>query len=207
MIEITDPKIKKSSLMNLHTGQSDPILTQVVANEAIDKLITEGGHGFYNYVDSLGVSKDSGLIVLSSRHHYYYDAEEMNRARTVVNLKELNLIKEIKSLLHSHLHYLPDGCNFIGCFVNNEKIERFSIRKNNTPGDKTRNSAKEELGITSRFPFMNMIYSMLDLKTDTYMSIESVTLMLGAHGFKVMNMTEINGLTFFHSKKVRLTDN
>ena len=189
------------------SGQPAPLSDLIVANEAIDNLINEGGEGFYKYVDSLGVSKDPGLIVLSSRHHYYYDAEEINRAKTIVNLKELNRIKEIKSLLHSHLHALHEGCNFIGCFVNNEKIERFSIRKNNTPREEIRNSFNEELGIISRFPFMNMIYSLLDLKTDTYMSKESVTLMLAVHGFKVVNMTEINGLTFFHSQKVYQTLN
>src|SRR5674476_1602827 len=67
----------------------------VVANEAIDKLTTEGGESFFNYVDSRGLSKDPSLIVLSSSHYYYYDFEEINNAKTVVYLKELNL-----SLIH-----------------------------------------------------------------------------------------------------------
>lgn len=175
---------------------------RVMANEAVDKLITEGGEGFYNYVDSLGFSNDSNLIVLSSRHHYYYDSEEMNKAKTVVNLKELNRIKEIKSLLHSHLHFLPEKCNFVGCFVNNRKIERYTLRKNVTPKEKIRNSDDVELGIVSRFPFLNMLYSYMDSKTNNYLSEESVALMLGVHGFKIINMKEVNGLTFFHSQKV-----
>jgi len=179
----------------------------VIANEAIDNLITEGGEGFYNYVDSRGLSKDSSLIVLSSRHHYYYDYEEMNNAKTVVNLKELNQIKEIKSLLHSHLHFLPEKCNFVGCFVNNRKIERYTLRKSGSPKEKIRNSDDVELGIVSRFPFLNMLYSYMDSKTNNYLSEESVALMLGFHGFKIMNMKEVNGLTFFHSRKVGISDN
>jgi hypothetical protein len=42
----------------------------------------------------------------------------------------------------------------------------------------------------------------MDLKTNTYMSEASVTSLLKDYGFKVVDMTETNGLTFFHSRKV-----
>jgi hypothetical protein len=154
-------------------------------------------------VDSLGLSSDPNLIVLSSTHHYYYDAEEIIKAKTIVNLKELNRIKEISGLLQSHLPFLPAHCNFVGCFVNNSKVERFALRTSITPREKIMNSDNQELGIVSRFPFMNMLYSFMDSRTDTYMSEQSVTAMLGNYGFKVLNMTETNGLTYFHSQKVR----
>jgi len=47
----------------------------------------------------------------------------------------------------------------------------------------------------------------MDSKTDAYMSMESVTQMLGFHGFKVINMKEINGITYFHSRKFTQTLN
>jgi hypothetical protein len=47
----------------------------------------------------------------------------------------------------------------------------------------------------------------MDLKTNNYLSEESVALMLGVHGFKVIDMKEVNGLTFFHSQKVGNTFN
>jgi hypothetical protein len=190
-----------------YSDQPASPLDRAVANEAIDKLITEGGAGFYNYVDSRGLSKDASLIVLSSSHHYYYDNEEMNNAKTVVNLKELNRIKEIKSFLHSHLHFLPQRCNFLGCFVNNRKIERYTLRINLTAEKKVRNSDDVELGIVSRFPFINMLYSIMDSKTDAFMSENSVTQMLRVHGFKIMEMKEVNGLTYFHSQKVGVSNN
>ena len=131
----------------------------------------------------------------------------MNNAKTVVNLKELNRIKEIKSFLHSHLHFLPQRCNFLGCFVNNRKIERYTLRINLTAEKKVRNSDDVELGIVSRFPFINMLYSIMDSKTDAYMSENSVTLMLRVHGFKIMEMKEVNGLTYFHSQKAGACNN
>jgi hypothetical protein len=207
MIAITNLTKTQRPKTKTYPGQAAKSFDMVVANEVIDELITEGGQSFYNYVDSRGLSKDASLIVLSSRHHYYYDYEEMNNAKTVVNLKELNRIKEIKSLLHSHLHFLPQRCNFVGCFVNSKNVERFTLRKDLTSVEKNRDSDNVELGIVSRFPFINMLYSLMDLKTNKYLSEKSVALMLGVHGFKIMDMKEVNGLTFFHSQKVENTFN
>jgi hypothetical protein len=173
-----------------------------VADEAVDNLITEGGEDFYNYVNSIGLAKDPDLIVLSSRRGYYYDIQEMKNLKTVINLKELNKIKKIKSLFKSYLHFLPYSCNFIGCFVNNKKVERFVLRNSSDFVENRKCSDAVELGIFSSFPFINKLYSIMDLRTNTYMSEESVSLLLKDYGYKVMDMTEFNGRTFFHSKKV-----
>jgi hypothetical protein len=203
----TDFKIEKGARQKTYPHRSAKSAEMVVATEAVDKLITEGGENFYNYFTSLGLSKDSNLIVLSSKHHYYYDFEEMNKAKIIVNLKELNQIKEIKGLLHSHLHFLHENCNFIGRFINNSKIERYTLSKIISSKEKTRNSDDVELGIISRFPFINMLYSLMDSKTNTYLSEKTVALMLGVHGFKVIDMKEVNGVTFFHSRKTGDTFN
>jgi hypothetical protein len=175
----------------------------IVADEAVDNLITEGGEDFYNYVNSIGLAKDPDLIVLSSRRGYYYDVQEMKNVKTVINLKELNKIKQIKSLFKSYLHFLPNSCNFIGCFVNNKKVERFVLRSSSDFIENKKCSDAIELGIFSPYPFINMLYSIMDLRTNTYMSEKSVTLLLKDHGYRVMDMTEFNGRTFFHSQKVR----
>jgi hypothetical protein len=73
--------------------------------------------------------------------------------------------------------------------------------------EKTANFDAVELGLVSRFQFLNRLYNIMDLKTNSYMSEKCVSLMLSVHGFKVMDMTELNGLTFFHSRKVRTTYN
>lgn len=193
-----------TSMNRTKTYLSQPIgaINFGTTNGAVDKLITEGGEAFYNYVDTIGLSDDNDLIVLSSKHHYYFDSDEMDRAKTVVNLKELNQVNELKDFLHTHLHFLPYKCNFVGCFVNNNKVDRFALRKGSTSGEKRKNSESVGLGITSRFPFINMLYSILDSKTNSYMSEKSVTLMLGENGFKVLDMTDNDGLTYFHSQKI-----
>lgn len=200
MENLTDSIITKGTEANLSLPVSS--IDMVVASEAVDNLISEGGEGFYNYVNRIGLANDSNLIVLSSQHKYYYDSEEIDKVRTVINLKELNLIKQISSLLHSHLRFLPLRCNFVGCFVNNEKTDRYALRKSSCYNEKIKNNDKVELGIISRFPFLNMLYSIMDSRTNKYMSEGLVTSMLSVHGFKVIDMTELNGLTYFHSQKV-----
>ena len=193
--------INPVGLLNINQALSSMEL--VIANEAVDSLITEGGHDFYNYVNRIGLAKDTGLIVLSSQHSYFYDNEEMSKAKTVINLTELNQIKEIKILLQSYLQFMPRNCNFVGCFVNNKKFGSYGLRNNSSFSRNTKTSEAVELGIVSRNPFINMLYSKMDLRTNTYLSEKRVTGMLGVYGFKVLDMQELNGLTFFHSQKIK----
>jgi hypothetical protein len=44
----------------------------------------------------------------------------------------------------------------------------------------------------------------LDSRTNTYLSKRSVTFLLEDFGFKVMDMTLIDGFTYFHARKVRI---
>jgi hypothetical protein len=171
------------------------------------KILTTEGENFAKYIDLLGLAKDPNLVVLSSLHHYYYDAEEMTNVKTVINLKELNQIKQLKNFLHSIFHILPPNCNFVGCFVNNRKQNGFVLSTSPSDFYYKRNSDAIENGIVSSSPFLNMLYNMIDSKTNKYMSERSVSLLLGEYGFKMLNMTEIDGLTYFCAQSLRTSDN
>ncbi len=176
----------------------------VKSNRVFELLSSEGCKNFADYIELLGLAKDPNLVVLSSLHHYYYDAEEMVDVRTVVNLKELNQIRHVKDFLHSIFHILPSDCYFIGCFVDNKKQNGFISRNNPSEYNFKNKSDALENGIESSIPFLNMIYSMIDLKTNKYMSERSAYLLIEDHGFKVLDMTEINGLTYFIAQKIRV---
>ncbi len=171
-----------------------------ITSEAIDILLTEGGEKFYNYVDWLGLVNEPELIVLSAQHHYYYDPEELNNCKTVINLKELNQIRNIREFLHSCLYFLPEKSHFIGCFIDTEKVNGYELREK-PQYDNKKNIDDIENGIVSKFPFLNMLYSLLDSRTFRYMSKSEVSLLLEDNSFKIVNMSELNGLTFFHSQK------
>jgi hypothetical protein len=198
---ISDQRI--NNLVNLgntstDSGKSNPVL-KILANE--------GCENFSRYIELLGLAKDPNMVVLSSVHHYYYDAEEMINVNTVINLKELNQIKQLKDFLHSSFRILPPHCKFIGCFVNNRKQNGFVLSSSPSDTYYKRNSDAIENGIASSSPFLNMLYNMIDSKTNKYLSERSVSFLLGQHGFKVLDMTELDGLTFFCAQSLRPADN
>lgn len=204
MNNITSTTNQTSFINSSHTLGS---LELVISNDAINNLFAEGGNYFYNYVNRIGLVNDPDMIVLSSLHSYFYDNEEMNKAKTVVNLTELNQIKDLKDLLQSSLLFLPQQCNYVGCFVNNDKYGSYELRNSSSNSINRKTSDDVELGIVSRYPFINMLYRKMDFKTNAYMSERSVTLMLAIYGFKVLDMSEADGITYFHSKKINDTYN
>lgn len=165
-------------------------------------LSSEGCECFSDYVKELGLANDPNLVILSSLHHYYYDAEEMKRVKTVISMKLLNQEKEIKSFLHSVFTILPKSSNYVGCFIDNKKVNGYDLRNNSSSSQSKSGSAYIENGIVSQIPFINMIYSIMDLKTNKFISADSVSALLENHGFKVLSMKELNGITYFHSRKM-----
>ncbi len=176
-------------------------------NSISEILASEGRSDFYSYIQGLGLAKDKNLVFLSSIRHYYYDAEEMKDVQTVVNLKGLNQIKQIKDFFHSIHHVLPQNSNFIGFFIDNKKVNGYELRNNFSIHQENIINDELENGVVSPNPFLNMLYSFMDLKTNKYLSGSSVSMMLEDHGFKVLDMKEVNGLTYFHAQKVKSADN
>jgi hypothetical protein len=154
-------------------------------NPVISDLIAEGGENFFNYLEWHGLTNEDNMLVLSSRHHYYYDPNELKAITTIINVKKLNLIKHLDTFLHSIEHVLSPESNFIGCFSD----------------WKTQKGA----GITSRMyrGFINFIDSRIDVDYDK----KDVSKLLESHGFRVMDMTEINGLTYFRAQNLGMQAN
>jgi hypothetical protein len=176
-------------------------------NSISSMLISEGNSGFSSYLEWLGLSHDPKLVVLSSVHHYYYDAEEMKNIKTVVNLKELNYIKDINNFLHSMFLILPPKSYLLGCFVDSKKQSFFSFRERKPSGSGDNESEEYQNGIASRVPILNTLFTFLDAKTNKYLSRSTVTILLENNGFKVADMTELNDLTYFCSQSQRTLDN
>jgi len=195
--------IKKSDLLKKQrvktaVVQKSPAIDLTGKKPALDLLSTKGGKSFYNYVDWLGLVNDSDLIVLSSMHHYYYDADDLKEIKTVVNQMPLNQIKQIKGFSHSIYHLIPHKCYFIGCFADHKKHYGYIFNRNPL----YENSESVNHGILSKIPLLNIIYRMMDARTDKYLSGKNITLLLEDLGFKVLDMTEFDGLTYFCAQKV-----
>jgi hypothetical protein len=154
-------------------------------NYVMSDLIAEGGESFFNYLEWHGLTNDDNMLVLSSRHHYYYDPNELKGITTLINVKKLNLIKNLDSFLQSIVYVLSPESNFIGCFSDWK--------------------SQEGTGITSRMykGFINFLDSKIDVDFDK----KDILKLLESHGFRVMDMTEINGLTYFRAQNLGIQSN
>ena len=164
-----------------------PLRKRAKSNPVLETMLSEGSEYFFNYLDRMGLSHEPDLLILSSKHHYYYDHEDLRGVKILVKLKKLNFIKHLDSFLHVLFRMLPPRAKFIGCFTNSQ-----------SPGNKGFNFNHSN-GFFSRF------LNFLDARTDRQLKKDEVTVMLESHGFKVLDMTEFNGEVFFSARNKKMT--
>lgn len=166
-----------------------------------DELDIEVRQSLIDYLDRMNLIKESGMLVIPSSRHYFYDAEDMKGIRTVITLRQLNHIREVKDFLKQITGLLPMNSNFIGCFSDNRTQNAFADNSGNLPKQMSEKAEAYENGIESRIPFINRMYSFIDSRTNRYLTRRSVTNLLKEAGLELVGMTEINGLTYFHTQK------
>lgn len=147
-------------------------------NPVIDKLIDEGGENFFNYVDWHGLANEQNLLVLPSTVHYYYDQEELKGITTLINMKKLNLIKHLDDFVNTVCDVLSPYSNFIGCFTD------------------SKSKTADNLGSKIYKKLINFI----DSKTDITINRNDISRLFESYGFKIVDMTEIDGLTYFRTQ-------
>jgi len=152
---------------------------------AIVNMIAEDGNNFFRYIKHLGLSRDNNLVVLSSRHHYFYDENEMKRVKTLVNLRKLNLIKYLDKFLYSLVQILPPETKFIGCFSDNGL------------------SVGYKPSFIHPIKSLRMKINLLELMGSRSLNRKKVTEILESFGFRIVDMTEIDGITYFCAQNLR----
>lgn len=168
-----------------------------------EELDMEVRQSLIDYLDRMGLIKESGMLVIPSSRHYFYDADDMKGIRTVITLRQLNHIREVRDFLKQIKELLPENSNFIGCFVDNRSQNGFSDSSGNLPGQVTDKAEAYENGIESRIPFINRMYSFIDSKTNRYLTKRAVSNLLKEVGLELVGMTDLKGLTYFHTRKNR----
>ncbi len=156
---------------------------------------------FYDYIARQDLAAEPGMLVIPSNRHFFYDAEDMRKVKTVVSLKQLNHIREMKDFLKTIADLLPQRSNFIGCFIDNKAQSGFSDKYDNQPGQESERSEAYENGIESRIPFINRMYSFIDSRTNRYLTRRSVKNLLEECGLQVVEMTNLHGMTYFYTQK------
>lgn len=101
----------------------------------------------------------------------------------------------------------PPKCCLIGCFIDNKKQSGFSLKKRQSAPYSNLNPENEKHGIVSSIPFLNTIFSLLDAKTNKYLSGKHVLHLLKNNGFLVLDMTEFGGMAYFCAQSQRMATN
>jgi hypothetical protein len=171
-------------------------------NQVLKKFADEDRNDFFNYLDLLGLTKVPDLIILPPVHHYYYEAEDLKNLKMLVNLKHLNYIKNLMNFLYAIYHILPDLSYFAGSFFVNEKQTVLFSRSQEIPAHVTGSAEMKRKGFSSGMPLLDRMHSLIDFGAKRYLTKGSVSFFLEEALFKVLDMTEINGVTYFCAQKV-----
>jgi hypothetical protein len=190
MIQTTGVVNHQTDKANLGRGKT---LNDIVGEETFSEILSsEGCDNFVNYIGWLGFINDPNMIILSSKHHFYYDPEELRNVNTIINLKELNQIKQIRNFLDTVSQSMQRNSNFIGYFTDNKLY--INSKSNVTSSVLT---AKDLL---SANPFLSVAFNLINSRINKYMSKKYVRLLLEENRFKVLDMTDLNGFTYFHAQ-------
>jgi len=170
-------------------------------NSLFAELNTTVRQDLISYLEEVGLVSDPAILVIPSSRHFFYDAEDLKGMKTVVNLKQLNYVREIRDFLHKVSELLPQESCFVGCFIDNKSQNGFSDKYSNLPKELSEKAEAYENGIESRIPFINRMYSFIDLKTNRYLTKRTVTNLLEECNLQLIGMTGLNGLTYFHARR------
>ena len=197
---IKTKKVIDSQQDNNSPVNAGPVIKKSSVSPVYKELVEEGHEDFYNYLDWLGLAKSHHLLILTSSHHYYFEVEDLKNIKTVVNLNKLNYIKSVKDFLQGIYNILPHKCYFIGSFTDNKKQNGFfTSRKSPINSDGDDLDPESDAGPWNSF--LNLVYGIIDSKTNRYMSEKSVKSYLEETGLKILDMTELNGQTYFCTQK------
>jgi hypothetical protein len=156
---------------------------KTLADTGMSKLIDESDESLISYLNRQGLANEPNLLVLPSSNHYYYDNNELKDVTTLINLKKLNRISHLDSFLNTVSDVLAPKTNFIGCFYDSK--------------------TQKETGLTSRM--YKRFINFLDSKIDNEIDKNDVSKLFESSGYKVIDMTVINGLTYFRTQNLGLS--
>lgn len=175
-----------------------------LSNPLYNDLMNEAGEDFVRYLESFNLLESRNFILLSSKRHYLYGPEELRLVKTVINLKPINQIEQINYTLRTMNRVLPMKGSFVGCFVDYKTIKNSVLQINSS---KIAYLLLMMHWIDNRFisqiPLINKVqYIMNPKKMKSLTSLETQRLLVN-NGFSVKDITEISGITYFISQKIK----
>jgi len=175
----------------------------IESNPVLEKLSSEGCESLYSYLDWLGLANDPDMVILPSSNHFYYSTEDLKNVRTIVNLRQFNRVVKLREHLHTIYNVIPFSCYYLGFFMDSKNKNIFLPDKSTSTQNNEGKVERVFNGIVLRIPILNKLYDLMDTKHSRLMSRRAMTILLEDSGLKVLDMTELNGLTYFCTQKVK----
>lgn len=150
---------------------------------SVYSLFASGGLSLFRYLLATGLFRDPGLVILSPHDHASFAGADLKRATTLITLRRLNLVKHLEMFLNSLVHILPPGTNFIGCFSKEGKGGHGPWTASIVRVIQNRISNND--GLENHALSQNKVYEILE-----------------RNGLRIISMTEMNGVIYFHSRKL-----
>src|SRR5512133_395451 len=102
------------------------LLENAKVNKSFKDISDRDREDFISFLEQQGLVNETGMLVIPSTRHFFYDAEDLKGVKTVINLKQLNHIREIREFLQTISDLMPQKSTFVGCFVDNRIQNGFS---------------------------------------------------------------------------------
>lgn len=148
-------------------------------NSLSNRLTAEGGKNIFLYLKSFDLINKHDFLILSPTSHYYYEENDFRNIKTIVNLIKLNTISNLDTFFTTLTRVLPADVNFVGCF----------------------SASKPFMGAQFLSDLTARVNNLLDLGPERMMDRKDVSGLLGKYGFRIIDMTEMNGLVYFYSQR------
>lgn len=161
--------------MEIHNFQMPGLFS--LNSPILEHLLLNSCEDFHKYVRWTGLARNNGVLVLLPISHYNYDFEDLKGVKILISQKKLNNIKHLDSYLRILFKAMPADGYFFGCFECNDK------------------PAPVKSYIPSRKIMCSMKYQ--ESQPERLFTRKGVSIMLEGHGYKVIDLTDINGITYF----------
>jgi len=162
-------------------------------------LYNDGCEDFYNYIDWLDLAKSSDAIVIPASNSFFYMPDDLDNAGLVINLKPLNLVKDLESFLSKTYSFLPEYSYFTGCFEDYDSttgcrapINRDIPRK----GPVINKNGKQPLSW-----IQNIINIIFDTGSKRYLTTKNLISLMSSARFTVLDTTRLNDKIYFCVQK------
>ncbi|MFZ2285561.1 MAG: hypothetical protein WAV93_01105 [Bacteroidales bacterium] len=149
---------------------------------SVARLIRKGGLSLARFLVNTGLFRKQGMIILSQHDQANITATELRRITTLITVRRLNMVKHLEMFLNALAHILPPDTNFVGCFSP-------AKGRSASPGGSVRSDGIAGLFFHDRHTEWHVLNRSL------------VSEMLERNGLSLISMTEMNGVTWFCSRK------